>query len=162
MQAHSKLLSGLALVAWALSFAAPASASQQFPAAIQAAAGMPCTPSCVLCHGVDPGTATTFSNKALGRAMLANGAAPQNAASLTAAYNKFAMDPANGAAVTALKAGIDPETNANLCEGGVTYGCGARMAKSAPTDDWSGLWFAAGAMLFGAILRRAKTRASRN
>lgn len=119
---------------------------------------MPCTPSCVLCHGVDPGTATTYMNKAMGRAMLANGAAPQNAGSLTTAYNKFAMDAANGAAVTALKAGIDPETNANLCEGGVTYGCGARVAKSTPQDDWSGLLYAVGAMLFGAILRRTKSR----
>lgn len=140
----------------------PALASESFPAAIQEAAGMPCTPSCTLCHGVDPGTATTFQNKQLGKALfLQNGMAvpPGDNAALKANYAFFAMQDANKAVVEDLKNGIDPETKAELCSNNVTYGCGAHIASKAPPRDWSPVLWIAGAVVAGAWLRRREPRA---
>jgi len=145
----------------------PSLASEEFPAAIQAAAGMPCTPSCTLCHGVDPGTATSFGNKKLGQTLVTypvngtpNFVAPHNAAALTTNYNAY-KTTAEGAAVDAdLKQGIDPETKADLCANGPTYGCGAHVAAKAPPTDLSALAWIAGAMVVGAVARRQRARRS--
>lgn len=157
MHTHSKIISRIAALSFAAALSGHAAASQEFPAAIQEAASMPCAPSCVLCHGVDPGTASTFTQKTIGAALFNAGAMEaHNTDRLKAAYAKYSADPANAASVTALKAGIDPQTGSKLCE--LTYGCGAHIAKDAPRDDWSGLLFVAGAVGFGALLRRAKRR----
>ena len=135
---------------------ARALASQNFPGAIQESAGMPCVPSCTLCHGVNPGTAATFMNKALGKTLFTiNGAVPANDANaLKAAYAKYAMDPANAASVAALKEGKDPETGETLC--GPTYGCGAHVAKQAPPTDFSAPLWVIGAIVTGGLLRRRR------
>lgn len=160
MKTSSKIRSSIATLGFSLALCSNATASQEFPSAIQEAAGMPCTPSCVLCHGVDPGTAATFMNKALGKALFSGPplVGPNQSGALKESYAAYAAKPENAAAVTALKAGVDPETGVDLCSNKVTYGCGAHIAKDAPRDDWSGLLFVAGAMGFGALLRRAKRR----
>lgn len=117
---------------------------------------MPCAPSCVICHGVDPGTQATFTQRPLGVAMFSNGATTPDETKLKEAWAKFAANPANAATVTAVQAGVDPETGVDLCQ--VKYGCGARIAKDEPRDDWSGLLFVASALGFGALLRRSKRR----
>jgi hypothetical protein len=136
-----------------------AKASQEFPGAIQEAAGMPCTPSCTLCHGVSPGTGDTFMNKQLGKTLfMAYGFVPPNdPAALKAAYLKYSMDPVNATAVAALKDGIDPETGDPLC--GPTYGCGAHVAKKAPPTDLAAPLWVIGAVLAGGLLRRRKPHA---
>lgn len=116
---------------------------------------MPCIPSCTVCHDEDPGTAITWGKKTLGIAIRGAGARQGDEKSLKAAYATYAADPANAANVAALKQGTDPQNGAKLCS--VTYGCGARIAKSdPPPSDWSGLTFVGGAMLFGVLLRRFK------
>lgn len=139
-------------------------ASQEFPAAIEEAAGMPCTPSCTLCHGVNPGTASTFQNKLLGKALfLPAGGTPvaaNDAAALKASYATYAKDPANAANVTNLQNGIDPETGDDLCAG-PTYGCGAHVAKKAPPTDFSAPLWVIGAVVAGALLRRRTSSPSR-
>lgn len=155
MYINSKILSGVATLAFAVSLTASAAASEVFPAAIQEAAGLPCVPSCLLCHTSNPGTILTFMGKPFGAAMAANGAVPQNTDSLKAAYAKYSA--ANPAVAESLKNGFDPDNGGALCNT-PTYGCGARIAKDEPRDDWSGLLFVAGAMGLGAILRRSKRR----
>jgi MYXO-CTERM domain-containing protein len=151
-------IGGLALLA-----PRPSQASQEFPAAIQAAAGMPCTPSCVLCHGVDPGTAGTYGNKKLGATLSAYNnifVTAGNTAVLTSNYNAYKAT-AEGAAVDAsLKQGIDPETKADLCSSGPSYGCGAHVAAKAPPSDLSPLAWALGAMVLGAVVRRQRSRSA--
>lgn len=139
-----------------------AHASENFPEAIEEAAGMPCTPSCTLCHGVTPGTIDTFQNRKLGATLFTiNGVVPpRDAAKLKAAYQVYSMDQANAANVTNLKNGIDPETGDDLCAG-PTYGCGAHVAKKAPPTDFSAPLWVIGAVVAGALLRRRTSSPSR-
>src|SRR5690606_35792691 len=44
-----------------LSFAGPSFAYPEYPNAVREAASMSCTPSCTLCHTVDPGVSGTAS-----------------------------------------------------------------------------------------------------
>ncbi len=138
-----------------------ARASEQFPAAIQEAAQMPCTPSCTLCHGVDPGTASTYMNKKLGKTLFFFNnkvVGPGDSNALKVNYEAYKAT-AEGAAVDAdLKLGIDPETKVDLCSGAnnVTYGCGAHVAAKAPPTDASVLLWIAGAMALGALVRRSR------
>ncbi len=150
----------LGVVAWPQ----PTRAEEVFPGALQEAAGLNCAPSCTVCHTTNPGTAGTFTKK-LGFAVFNRGARPGSGEEgLKMAYAKLVEDakgtgmPAMEAAdlVAKLQAGLDPESGAELCQ--ITYGCGARIAKDEPRDDWSGLLFVAGAMGFGALLRRTKRR----
>jgi hypothetical protein len=140
-----------------------ARASEQFPTAIQEAAQMPCTPSCTLCHGVDPGTASTYMNKKLGKTLFFYNnkvVAPGDSAALKANYEAYKAST-DGAAVDAdLKLGIDPETKVDLCSSAnnVTYGCGAHVATKAPPSDASALFWIAGAMVIGALVRRTRGR----
>ena len=147
-----KLVLGLAAL-----WSAPARASEEFPGAIQEAAQMPCVPQCALCHGVNPGTATTYRDKALGLAlfMAEGGILPHDAVKLKSSYVTYSKNPANAAAVTALKNGIDPQTGDSLC--GPSYGCGAHVAKKAPPTDLAAPLWVLGAVVAGALLRRRKS-----
>ncbi|MES1184446.1 MAG: hypothetical protein ABUL60_11560 [Myxococcales bacterium] len=139
-----------------------ARASEEFPAALQEAAGMPCTPSCVVCHGKVPGDAGSFLARKLPNDLLQSGSLPPPGAagvpivkSDFAAYAmKASTDPEVARVVAALKDGIDPQTGDSLC--GPTYGCGAHVAsKAPPTDLATPLWIV-GAVVAGGLLRRRK------
>jgi hypothetical protein len=156
------LFSGVVFVCACVLAPTAARASEEFPGAIQEAAGMPCAPQCALCHGVTPGTAGTFMNKKLGATLFnieGNGVVlPHDVAKLKSAYAIYAAKPENMAAVVDLKAGVDPQTKDSLC--GPTYGCGARVAKKAPSRDLSApLWIAV-AMTLGVLFRRRNKIAS--
>jgi hypothetical protein len=165
---NSRAVLGIALVAVIELTGARARASEEFPAAIQEAAGMPCTPSCVICHGVDPGTSSTFSTRKLGLTMFTYGTRKHDTAALKASYAAFASgkQPANGAMVdltpapqidAALKRGLDPLTGDDVCI--PTYGCGAHLVSQAPPrDGWSALWIV-GFMALGALARRTISKA---
>lgn len=154
---------GFALAGAALLAPQPAAASEEFPAAIQQAAGMPCSPSCTLCHGVDPGTANTFMSKDLGKTLVTyngNFVGPHKSDALIANYNAYKTTPAGAAVDADLKLGIDPQTKVELCANGVTYGCGAHVAPKAPPSDLSALAWIAGAMAVGAVARRKRSARS--
>lgn len=144
---------------------APARASEQFPAALAEAAGMPCTPSCVVCHGKVPGDATSFTARKLPSALTAAGGfPPPGAAGVPTVKSSFAAYAAKAATdaeiarvVAALKDGIDPETGDSLC--GPTYGCGAHVAKKAPPADIAGPLWVFGVVVAGGLLRRRKPTA---
>jgi MYXO-CTERM domain-containing protein len=159
-------LAGL-LAATALLFVqAPARASEQFPAALQEAAGMPCTPSCVVCHGKVPGDIGSFNARKLTGAIIGAGTLPPPGAAgvpvLKADFNAYAMKASTDAevarVVAALKDGTDPETGDSLC--GPTYGCGAHVAKKAPPSDLGAPLWVVGAMLAGGLLRRRRAQSS--
>lgn len=153
----------IALAGAAILAPRPTLASEQFPAAIQDAAKMPCTPSCTLCHGVDPGTASTYMNKKLGKTLFFfNGTVvgPSDTNALKANYAAYKATADGAAADADLAKGIDPETKADLCSGenNVTYGCGAHVAAKAPPSDASPLLWVAGAMAIGAVARRRRAQ----
>lgn len=134
-----------------------ARAEEPFPGALQEAAGLACAPSCLICHTTNPGNSSSWAGKGFGVAMFNNGVKPgAGEAEVKAAYDKFAADPMNAAKLALLLDNKDPDNGQDLCQ--ITYGCGARIAKDEPRDDWSGLLFVAGAVGFGALLRRTKRR----
>jgi hypothetical protein len=153
---------GLVMTGALLLVQAPARASEQFPAALQEAAGMPCTPSCVVCHGKVPGDAGSFLARKLPQALVASGGLPPPGdagvpvlKSDFATYAaKAATDPEVARVVAALKEGTDPETGDSLC--GPTYGCGAHVAKKAPPADIGAPLWVLGAVVVGGLLRRRK------
>jgi hypothetical protein len=162
-RSNIKFLAGVAALSVLGLGSTPALASEPFPVAIQEAASIPCTPSCTLCHGVDPGTATTFQSKELGKALFnrtidgqPSVVGPGDTAALKKNFAHYAMDPLNAANVAALKAGTDPQTGADLCSGGPTYGCGAHIAKETPRGDASALLWVVGALVTAGVLRRRK------
>jgi len=138
----------------------PARASQEFPEAIQEAAGMPCAPSCKLCHGKPVGDLASFTAKALSVALISQGFAPaaHDTNFVKQAFAKYKADPNNAEQVQALVEGTDPETGEALC--GPTYGCGAHVAKQAPPADLAAPLWVVGAMVVGGLLRRRKPGAS--
>jgi MYXO-CTERM domain-containing protein len=140
---------------------APAHASEEFPAALQEAAGMPCTPSCVVCHGKVPGDATSFAVRKLSQDVFLVPFPDPGAAGVPVVKSNFAAyaakaptDPNIARVVAALKDGIDPETGDSLC--GPAYGCGAHVARKAPPTDFSAPLWALGAVIAGGILRRRR------
>jgi hypothetical protein len=146
-----------------------AAASEVFPAAMQEAAGMPCAPSCVLCHGKTPGDATSFFVRKFPQDVFqpANGGLPKagpdgvpTVKSDFATYaSKQATDPEIARVVAALKDGIDPQTGDDLC--GPVYGCGAStIAKKAPPQDLSAPLWIVGAVAVAGLLRRRKRAAT--
>ena len=78
-----------------------------------------------------------------------------DAVKLKSSYVTYRKNPANAAAVTALKNGIDPQTGDSLC--GPSYGCGAHVAKKAPPTDLAAPLWVLGAVVAGALLRRRKS-----
>src|SRR5689334_5656112 len=86
-----------------------ASASEEFPAALQEAAGIPCVPSCTVCHGKTPGDLGSFTARPLPRALIGQGFAPaaHDTNFIKQAYAKYAStaatDPMAAATVAALK-----------------------------------------------------------
>lgn len=139
-----------------LALGATAHAEEPFPAEISEAAGMPCVPSCLLCHTTNPGQAGTWVGKQFGAYMGTHGAKKGDAASIKTAYAAFAADPANMSKVMDLQKGLDPDNNTiNLCTG-PTYGCGAHIAKTTPQDSTTMPYWIAGALVLGSLLRRRK------
>jgi MYXO-CTERM domain-containing protein len=145
------------LVASAVALSAPAAeASQQFPGVLLEVADMPCVPTCLVCHTTNPGQAGMF--KPLAVNLFVAGAKKQDEESLRKAFAAYAATAATMPGVTdvlaALKRGEDPQSpGTSVC--GATYGCGARVAKTPPTDR-SAIGFAVAAVAAAALLRRRK------
>lgn len=142
---------------------ASAHASDVFPAALQEAAGMPCTPSCVVCHGKVPGDLPSFRARKLSQ-NITNPLPAAGTAGVPTLKSNFATyaatattDPEVARVVAALKDGIDPETGDSLC--GPSYGCGAHVAKKAPPTDLAAPLWVLGAVVAGGLLRRRKSSA---
>ncbi|HYQ18588.1 MAG TPA: hypothetical protein VEQ58_22585, partial [Polyangiaceae bacterium] len=151
MQIRKAQLAAVVMAGFLGVLSSNAQASQEFPGALQEAAGMTCAPSCVVCHGVDPGTAQTFRTRKLGDTLFiynGNPVAPHDTAALKANYAAYIKSGTPEAlnVQAKLAEGIDPETGIGLC--GPTYGCGAHIASKAPArHDWSGVLWVLGAVV---------------
>ncbi len=129
----------------ALSFAARAGATPNFPPTIQSVLPTPNTPACQICH-VGPQERGTV-NTSFGSAMRARGLVAYDVSSLQTALNRMQTDAVESCNdgvtdIDKLKEGLDP--NVCVCgDAGATcgasagpleprYGCGAHVA---PTRD---------------------------
>jgi hypothetical protein len=138
-------------------------AEETFPAVIAKDAGMPCVPTCTLCHTSNPGRADTWVGKKFGLFVGTHGVMRGVPSSVTTAFNAYkatgATDPNVATVLMALQNGIDPETGESLC--GATYGCGAHVAKKLPPSDVSApLWVTSAVIAVAILRRRRKPRAS--
>ena len=156
-----RFIAGLLAAAALLVLQAPARASEPFPGVLQEKLGMPCVPSCIVCHGKTPGDASSFSARQLPKDLVFPPRmlpSPGDTTTLSADIDSYvtqSMTDAKAAAVIAsLKSGKDPETGASLC--GPTYGCAVHVAKKAPANDVSAPLWVVGAMMLGGFLRRRK------
>ncbi len=150
-----RLLAGIGVLGGMALVSERAQASEEFPAALQEAAGLPCTPSCTVCHGKTPGDAGSFQVRKLARDIVAKGLPlPHRTDQLKASYALYAADVNNKTANDLLKSGVDPQTGDSFC--GPTYGCGAHVAKKAPPSDLSAPLWVVGAVVAGGLLRRRR------
>lgn len=141
-----------------------AQASPVFPGALQEAANMECVPLCTMCHAANPGTATTWVAKELGRSLkgIVNPNNPMETLlkagdeeSLKAAFKVYAST-ALPATLAEIQKGIEPGTKEDVC--GPTYGCAIPMIAKQPArprDYTAALWVVS-AMVVGGILRRRR------
>lgn len=128
-------------------------ATSEFPAVIADVSGMPCTPTCNICHGSAGGggpMATEF-----GMALADCGMHAGDAASLRDALGTLESDGTDSdgdgvADLDELAAGSDPSGGPEFCAGPApTYGCVSHL-RSAPAGALAILAMAA------AILRRQR------
>jgi hypothetical protein len=152
------LVARIGALATVMALPAVAHAEERFPAAIQAAAGLDCAPSCLLCHTTNPGMVGTWAGKPFGVYMATHGVTlSADTSAVATAYASYKADPANAAGVARLAAGQDPDNGNDLCNG-PTYGCGAHVASKAPPRDLSAVLWTIGAVVAGALLRRRKSQ----
>lgn len=138
-------------------FCSIASASSVYPGELAAAASMPCTPTCTVCHDSNAGGAGTVVQP-FGAAMMDEGlTGGGDVASLTSALAAVAAAGVDGdgdgvADVDELAAGDDPNVDGGaLCDGDVltpTYGC----VNHAPVPATGGVL----ALALGALLTRRR------
>jgi hypothetical protein len=151
-RAKLRLLLSAASVCVAGSWPSLAQAEEEFPGALTDAADMACVPTCLMCHGVNPGTAGTWVSTPLGRALggpLAARAGAGDVDAFNAAWANFAADPANAASVALIKQGIEPGSGRDVC--GPKYGCGASFARAAPKGSLSSALAAACFLLVASL-----------
>jgi MYXO-CTERM domain-containing protein len=141
-----------------MAFALRASAEPTFPGGIQDAGGIPCTPTCLLCHTAIPGTLANLKQP-FGLAVLRNGVVPGDPNSLHAVVDKLRekqtdSDDDGKIDVDELSVGSNPnlpDPNAELCA--PLYGCGAHLAPQPPPQRPRVLWWLVTAVALGALLR---------
>jgi hypothetical protein len=137
-RAKLRLLLSAANLCVAGSWPSLAQAEEEFPGALAEAADMACVPTCLMCHTVNPGTASTWSSKPLPLALMATGKiklAAGDVDGLNEAWKLYAADPANAAHVALIKQGREPKAEQDVC--GPKYGCGATLAHT-PSRGASG------------------------
>ena len=147
------------------SLALHARAEPTFPGAIQEAAGIPCTPTCLLCHFTIPGEDSNW-HQPFGDAVVANGLKPGEPASLNTVVanlrSKMVDSDGDGKLdVDELAAGTnpnDPAPGAEVC--GPQYGCGAHIAPPPPAQRAPIMWWLVTALaLAGWVALRRSRRA---
>jgi hypothetical protein len=145
-----------------LTVSAFAGASATFPAEVQSALNMPCTPPCTICHKDNLGGIGTVT-KPFGSNMIDVGhvkrADPSSVKPALDALDaaKTDSDGDGVSDIDELRAGDDPNTKGanNLCSDVPMYGCGARVAPNGRLDGWAAVAaFATAAALLARMRRR--------
>ena len=152
----------VALFSLVTSVAVSASAEPEFPGAIKEAAGIPCTPTCLLCHTAIPGTLLNLKQP-FGLTVLGHGVQPGHPESMHTVVarlreDKFDTDGDHKIDVDELAIDSnpsDPHPQADIC--GPLYGCGAHLAPALPPPRAPVPWWVAVALAlttFGLARRR--------
>lgn len=131
-------------------------AEPEFPGALQEAAGMSCVPLCTMCHLTNPGQAGNYVRPLAG-GLMQNGLVIGDPNSIKVAWGAYKVKFPEQAAkvVKGISPGFAPADDQNVC--GPIYGCAVASAKPVKaTPDYTGVIWAAGAVLVGAVLRRRK------
>jgi hypothetical protein len=154
----------LAALALALTAAAPAWATPNFPGAIQTDLAAVAAPSCSVCHanGVT-GRGTVTTN--FGAAMMARGMVAYDETALKTALDQMTADrvDSNGDGIIdtdALKQGLDPNAGGTSTVESPTYGCAVGRAPG-PAAAALALLLVLGAALAAARRRARRVRARR-
>lgn len=128
-----------AVVALGLSAAAaPSAASPTYPQAMADHLDPPCIPQCTVCHRDNVGGRKTV-DKPFGLSIMELGlrfAAPQRIPELLDQMEADGTDSDGDGAgdVVELRAGQDPNGDADLCGLGIKYGCFNRVAGAPPSE----------------------------
>lgn len=143
--------------------ARPAHASPGYPGQLSKDLGLPCAPPCTVCHRDRNGGLYTV-DKPFGLSMYAAGLRGQSPDGLRAAEKSLESttpptdsDGDGVGDIQELKDGTDPNSsdNANLCNEGPAYGCGAHVAPRSRIDGLGALLGAlAGFVLLVGMRRR--------
>lgn len=155
----SKRILGLCVGTFALfAWAAPAVASDEYPAALRTATGAPCPPPCTVCHLTMNGGAGT-AVKPFADAMIEEGLDGEDESLVKSAAAKLKAAPEDSDGdgmddIAELAAGRDPNVAGagDLC--GPEYGCGARVEPSGALDGHALVVALGVALALGARIRR--------
>ena len=147
-------------VFFALLLANPASATPNFPGAIQADLGLSAPPPCADCHTTGDVGGLGTVNTPFGTTMRSRGLVAYDEASLKNALLALQAEGKDSDGdgvpdITELQAGTDPN-NAPGTESSVpAYGCGAQVSPGRALPDASVLLLAAGVIIW--LRRRARS-----
>jgi hypothetical protein len=156
-------------------FAGLVSASPNYPDVVKEVAGSSCAPTCLLCHSTNPGKAgsvitpgqgTLFAKTDVNSVMLRPGIAPaQSDDTIRAVFIRMRDGDATSVPTDAdgdgesdfaeLAKDVNPNPgNEELCE--IQYGCGARVAPTAPNRHFA--IFSSVAIALGLIAMTLRAR----
>lgn len=162
----AKLLSSLVVSSSALFVSNPAFASDVFPGAVRDTLEMPCLPSCLLCHTVNPGMAGTatqhFADLMVNAGGLPNPGETAWVERGLAALGATDKDADGMSDLEELKAGRDPNVKGvgDICAPDVHYGCGAASVAKPTSGSWSGAaWFVLGGLAVAGVARARRRQA---
>ena len=143
--------------------AAPASATPNFPAAIQSDLMLSAAPACTICHSTNAGGEGTVTQP-FGISMRAAGLVQYDVASLDAALATLKKNETSSVGdgvpdITKLEEGKDPNVPLNGSFGPVepSYGCGATVAGR-PLPGASAVWSVVGGLGLAIVLARVRRR----
>jgi len=147
----------------AMSLSLHAGARPEYPGAIQEAASIPCTPTCLLCHTEIPGNKHNL-NGIFSTTLLLNGLVPAHPETMPTAIanmrTKGTDTDADGKIdVDELAAGTDPNTadpTKEIC--GPNYGCGAHLAPAPPPRRTPVMWWLVGLLAAAALVSARRLR----
>jgi MYXO-CTERM domain-containing protein len=147
-----------------MSIALEASARETYPAGIQEAANIPCTPTCVLCHAAVPGTRTNLTQP-FGVAVRLNDAFvvgdPSSLHAVVADLRAKQVDSDGDGKIDVdeLAAGTNPNDPAPLAElCAPLYGCGAHLAPPPPPERAPVMWWLVGLLALTAAVALRRLR----
>ena len=137
--------------------------SEPFPAALQKAVPLACTPSCMVCHTRPEGGTAYLQpfGKSMLETRLIRAGQPATVGPAVEKLREAGTDSNNDGTpdIEQLEAGYDPNLGSSGLVCGPAYGCGARLASHRSPGFDSGLLFVV-ALAAGGVFVRQRRRSS--